>query len=59
MCSSDLQGLNITGDVDLDNAAKEVLALVNRLDLKDLKNDPDARKDTKRQVDDILNKFNW
>lgn len=54
-----LQGLNITGDADLDNAAKEVLALVNRLDLKDLKDDPDARKDTKRQVDDILNKFNW
>ena len=54
-----LRGLNLTGDPELEKAAQDVLALVHRMDLGDLKKDATARADTKRQVEDILNKFNW
>jgi len=54
-----LRGLNLTNDPELDKAGDEVMALVRRLDLDDLKKDVDARQDTQRKVDEILAKFDW
>lgn len=49
--------LNVTNDPELEAARKKLESAMCNLDLKDLRKNPDARKEVKHQVDDILNKF--
>jgi len=58
LCSL-LTKLNVTNDPTLESARKQLEAAVCNLDPKDLRSSPDARKEIKSQVDDILKKFSF
>jgi len=54
-----LQRLNITKDVKLEAARKELSKAILGLEIDDLKESDAVRKDVKSQVDSILAKFEW
>ena len=51
--------LNITGDKDLEEARIKLHEAVNGLDVDDLRKDLDTRQAVKKDVDNILSKFNF
>jgi len=51
--------LNITGDADLEDARIALHTAVNGLEVNDLRKDLDTRQAVKKDVDSILNKFNF
>mgnify|MGYP003344646268 CR=1 FL=1 len=51
--------LNITGDKDLEDARIKLYESIQGLDVKDLRGDLDTREAVKKDVDAILNKFNF
>ena len=54
-----LKKLNITNDQKLEQARKDLAKALVGMDIKELKDNENARKHVKVQVDEILNKFNW
>ena len=51
--------LNITGDKDLENARIKLHESINGIGLEDLRKDLDTRQAVKKDVDAILDKFNF
>jgi hypothetical protein len=58
LCSL-LTHLNVTKDPLLEQARRELELTMLGLDIEDIKDSADCRKEVKSKVDDILNKFNW
>lgn len=58
LCSL-VKDLNITGDKDLEEARIKLYESINGIDLNGLKKDLDTRQAVKKDVDAILNKFNF
>ena len=54
-----LKVLNVTKDPDLERARQQLAQTFTGLEVKDLRESADIRKDVRAQVNDILNKFNW
>jgi hypothetical protein len=54
-----LTHLNVTKDPLLEQARRELELTMLGLDIEDIKDSADCRKEVKSKVDDILNKFNW
>ena len=58
LCSL-LTHLNITKDPQLEQARRELELTMLGLDIDDVRESADCRKEVKSRVDEILNKFNW
>jgi hypothetical protein len=54
-----LKVLNVTKDPDLERARQQLSQTFTGLEVKDLRESAEIRKDVRAQVNDILNKFNW
>jgi hypothetical protein len=54
-----LKVLNVTKDPDLERARQQLAQTFTGLEVKDLRESAEIRKDVRAQVNDILNKFNW
>jgi hypothetical protein len=54
-----LKALNITNDQSLETARKELFSAIAGVEGKELRRNPDIRKDVKSQVDNILSKFSF
>jgi hypothetical protein len=54
-----LTHLNVTKDPLLEHARRSLELTMLGLDIEDIKDSADCRKEVKSKVDDILNKFNW
>lgn len=54
-----LRHLNITNDDKLEEARKSLSLAIQGVDIKELREFPEVRKDVKVKVDEILNKFQW
>lgn len=54
-----LKVLNVTKDPDLERARQQLAQTFTGLEVKDLRDSAEIRKDVRSQVNDILNKFNW
>ena len=51
--------LNLVNDPDLESARKSLKKAINGIDVQDLRKDMPTRQDIKKEVDDILSKFNF
>lgn len=54
-----LKALNITGDQQLETARRDLSVAIMGVEAKELRKNPDIRKDVKSQVDSILSKFSF
>jgi hypothetical protein len=54
-----LKSLNITGDPQLETARRDLSVAIMGVEAKELRKNPDIRKDVKSQVDSILSKFSF
>ena len=54
-----LKALNITGDQELETARRDLSVAIMGVEAKELRKNPDIRKDVKSQVDNILSKFSF
>ena len=57
--ASMLKSLNVTGDPQLETARRELSQAIMGVEAKELRKNPDIRKDVKSQVDSILSKFSF
>jgi hypothetical protein len=58
LCES-MDAMNVTGDNDLDRRRKEIMKVLRTTDTKQLREDVVIKKDVKREIEDILSKFNF
>ena len=54
-----MDAMNITGDNELDRRRKEIMAVLRTTDTKQLREQPSIKKDVKKDIEDILAKFNF
>lgn len=54
-----LKALNVTGDPQLESARRDLSQAIMGVEAKELRKNPDIRKDVKSQVDSILSKFSF
>lgn len=57
--ASMLKSFNVTGDPQLETARLELSQAIMGVEAKELRKNPDIRKDVKSQVDSILSKFSF
>lgn len=57
--TSMLSDFNITNDPKLEQARQDLERTLSNLDMNDLKENADYRKEIKESVDEILSKFDW